>query len=254
MDLLNDSKKVCINMPFSSTSITISCNRDIATYYKQIHDSYLSTRSKPSMAHREWMALISFLNKNRKKQCKTLYLYYPFTIQKSEKPDFKIIGRIKTISIEIVRVTAKNLEALITLAYKCNKARWESDARLYNNDVKMTRMELRKLIYKPGEPLSGSGILGNFQEKKWAELCYQAVAAKSNKKYKMNVLLLDDQHVQSCHEESVFVGINYLKEMITEHPIQISNIDCIISENQSGIILLFERHLWKYEYRKDPSR
>lgn len=228
----------------------IACNKDITKCYKSVHNSYVSTLSKPSLEQREWMTLISFLNKNKTKKCKILQLSYPFTILKSERPDFVLVMNKKSISIEIVRVAPKNLEALISLSYKHNKTGWESDERLYNDTVKMKKKKLRKLFWKPGEELCGNAILGYSKEKKWAKLCYEAIKSKSNKSYIMDILLLDDHHIQSCHEENVKIGIEYLKQQLCETPLLVSNIGSIVSENQSGLILLYDRYKWLFEYKQ----
>ena len=234
----------------SNGKMEITCNKDITKYYKLLHNSYLSSLRKPSLVQREWMTLISFLNKNMAKKCKTLHLTHPFTILKRERPDFELVMSNRSISIEIVRVISKNLEAIRSLSFVKNKSQYESDPQLYDDDAILKKSELDGLFLDPDESLYGVSMYGNYKEKKWAELCYAAILAKSNKDYKMDILLLDDQHVQSCHEANLMIGMSFLKQQLNETPIPVSNINCIVSEIQSGLILLYDKHKWLFEYKQ----
>lgn len=233
----------------------IKTRQDIFRIYSLIHKAYLSSISKPDKLLREWMSLISFIKKNTTRKCNTIKLPYPFTIFKTESPDFIIETKFgNRITIEVAKVTPHNWERLITLAYKFNKNSWESDPRLYDNSIKMTHKELMRLFRNPDDDLLGSPMYGDYKEKKWADICYKNIMAKMKKHYKIDVLLLDDQHINSSSISNIRKGLEFLKNNVKKDSIRINNIKTIISENQTGLILLFEDNEWYYKYKKQNNK
>jgi hypothetical protein len=232
--------------------VVVASGRHISKLYTQIHREYRSTgsKSKPGVEQREWMTLISFLDKNKTRRCKTIRLKYPFTILKQERPDFILTSGRGSMNIEIARVTPRNLEAMMSLCYKYGFEGFESDPKLISNSYKMSKDELMGLAWRPGRVLSGQDTFGSYKEHKWAELVYEAILSKALKKYSMDILLLDDQHIQSSEKENVLKGLEFLREILRDKQLNICNIMTIISETQAGIIILYDQGEWRFEYKQ----
>lgn len=248
-----DQWKGCLmNKMIEHKEVVVISGRHISKLYTQIHSDYRSTgsESKPRVYQREWMTLVSFLNKNKTRRCKTIHLKYPFTILKQERPDFILTDGRGNMKIEIARVTPKNLEAMISICYKHGFEGYESDPRLLDNSIKMSKDELISLAWRPGKELSEDGTYGSYKERMWAELVYEAILTKNQKKYFMDVLLLDDQHIQSSKIQNVLKGLEFLKGTLRDKPLIISNITTIISETQAGIIVLYDKGEWRLEYKQ----
>lgn len=241
-----------MNKMVEHKEVVVINGRHISTLYTQIHKEYRSTgfKSKPRVEQREWMTLVSFLNKNKTRRCMTIHLKYPFTILKQEGPDFVLTDGRGSMNIEIARVTSRNLEAMISLCYKHGFERFESDPRLLSNSYIMSKDELMSLVWRPGERLCGQGTIGYYKECKWAELVCEVILSKAQKNYSMDILLLDDQHIQSCKKENVLKGLEFLKKILRDKQLTISNIMTIISETQAGIIILYDKGEWRFEYKQ----
>jgi len=232
-----------------SKSFTVESVNDIELLFSRVYEQYKSSKTKPSCELLEWKTLASLLKKNITMQLILPPITYPFDIVKQEKPDFILESMSDRLYVEIVRITTKNLEAIVSLCYQTESSNFEPDSRLYNNNVKMKKAELKELIHEVDEPLVGLDMYGDYRERKWAEMCFESVRKKANKNYKINLLVLDDEYVQSSVLKRVEIGLAYLKEMLLESPINPSNIDTIISETHSGLILLYNCGKWLFEYR-----
>jgi len=228
----------------------ISSTKDVTSLYSIIHKRYLASTQKPSVELREWMTLASFLNKNKSRVFNIIRTTYPFTVVKNERPDFVLMfNNNRNIGIEIVRVTTRNLEALVSLCKQTNSNGWESDYRLYDDSFRLRKDYLKSLLYYPGKELCGSGILGCYQEKRWADVCYKAIKQKSEKNFVIDILLLDDQHMQSSNPKRVIKGLEFLMQKLLLAPIKPKNIKTIASDTQSGMILLYKHRKWLFSYK-----
>lgn len=232
--------------------VVVASGRHISKLYTQIHREYRSTgsKSKPGVEQREWMTLISFLDKNKTRRCKTIRLKYPFTILKQERPDFILTSGRGSMNIEIARVTSKNLEAMKSLCNNNGFPGYEFDPRLLSNEYKMTRDELLSLVWRPGKCLGGNGEIGFYRERMWTELMHHRIVSKSMKDYTMDVLLLDDHHIQSCYKRNVLKRLEFLKILLNDKPIRITNIKTVISEAPAGVIILYDKGEWKLNYKQ----
>lgn len=235
--------------------VVVESGRHISKLYTQIHREYRATGSvkKPSVEQREWMTLISFLNKNKTRRCKTIDLKYPFTIRKQEQPDFLLADGRRHMSIEVSRITPKNLEAMFSLCYIEGFDGFDPDPRLFSNDIKMSKDELKTLLWRQGQEFSGSETYGYYMQRRWAELVYATILSKSRKKYSMDILLLDDHHIQTKYRKNVVKGLEYFQKILSEKQIGIVNIKSIISETQGGLIIVYDKGEWRLEYRQSSE-
>ena len=198
----------------------------------------------PSIILRESMALLSFLHKNYHHDLGLIDISFPFTIKKTDPPDFLLSSSTKQISVEVVRVIPKNLAALYRLVNKTTGCKsFETDVSLYDDSKLKSKDELMTYLLFPGQKLCKNGVIGYAKERAWATLVHKLILSKCYKDYVADILLLDDHYIASCDKENIRKQLDSFQMQLDFAPIK-PNHQCIISENPNGVLVLFQNKTW----------
>lgn len=225
-------------------SVLIKDEESLSKEYKVIDRLYAEHAGYQSVPLRESMALMSFIYKNYHYNLRMLELSFPFSIMKSESPDFLLRDSSSQISIEVVKIIPRNLAALHRLVYRTNGCdQYESDASLFDDTVLKTKDELKKYLLYPNQPLTGNAMYGDAKERFWGILAHKKISEKCEKFYDANILLLDDHHIFSSYKKNIIKQLRYFGKQLKSAPILPKYLN-IISDNPYGVLVLFQNEKW----------
>lgn len=233
----------------NNRGITINNDREVHCYHSVVFSRDSNTPNKVD----EWQCLMNILKKNLFVKNIPIFLSYPYTLVKREKPDFEVaLSSGELILVEITRATTMKNEAL-----KRQLSQAEKDVVMaeISNDMftfeKPEKGEMRKNLVSKGESLQGTGMYGWYAEKQWVSIILSAIESKRNKVYSdsVDLLLIEDRSLPFSSREAITKRFEFLKNTIESNPsiYGISAFPNIITDSTGVLGMIRLDNQWLYD-------
>lgn len=230
-----------------SQELVIQNSQDVVDTHKRVI-SFHGSKSCGIMS--EWQCLLNTLKKNLFVNSIPEFLSYPYTLVKSEEPDFKVVlSSGEVILIEITRATTMKNEAL---KHQLSHADEDIEMAEVSNDMftleKPHKGEMRKNLVNKGDGLQGTGMYGWYAERQWVSIILSAIESKRKKHYASNVdiLLIDDKHLPYASPKYVNKRFEFIK-MEIDCNTALTDLQCfpfILTDTPGALGIIRQDNQW----------